>query len=506
MPKVLTAGRPWRVILVFAVPLLIGNVVQQLYQVTDAVIVGRTLGVDALAAVGATGSLLFLLIGFAWGMTSGFAIPTAQAFGAGDHAAVRRSIAAGTMLTAIASVVLTVLALGLTRPALTLLRTPPELMGQATTFATVSFAGAVATMFYNYLAAAIRAIGDSRTPLVFLTICCGLNAALVVVLVRFAGLGVGGAALATVASQAISVGLCLAYIRRRVPVLLVRREDWRAATAELGTHLRIGLPMGFQASIIAIGTLAVQFRLNELGADAVAAYTTATRVDGLAVALLASVGLAVSTFVAQNHGARRPDRIRVGVRQGTVIAVVGSVLLGAVLVTSAAPIIRLFVGPDQEQVVHMGAHLLAINGSLYTMLGVLFVLRGALQGLGHAFVPTMTGVVELVMRVGASLVLGSIFGYVGVLWGNPLAWLGAVVLLVPAYLRAQRALGTEPAIGAPSPVADVEPVLVEGPAEGSMVVEAVVPQPRASAAEAAPAEAAPDPASIDRRTPEPAAR
>ncbi|MDM7855978.1 MATE family efflux transporter [Cellulomonas alba] len=478
MPKVLTAGRPWRVMLVFAVPLLIGNVVQQLYQVTDAMIVGRTLGVDALAAVGATGSLLFLLIGFAWGMTTGFAIPTAQAFGAGDHAAVRRSVAAGTMLTALASVVLTALALGLTRPALELLRTPPELMGQATTFATVSFAGAVATMFYNYLAAAVRAIGDSRTPLVFLTICCALNAALVVVLVRYAGLGVGGAALATVTSQAISVVLCLAYIRRRVPVLLVGRADFRAATAELAGHLRIGLPMGFQASIIAIGTLAVQLRLNELGADEVAAYTTATRVDGLAVALLASLGLAVSTFVAQNHGAGRPDRIRVGVRQGTVIAVAGSVLLGVVLVTSGAPIIRLFVGSGQEGVVHMAANLLAVNGSLYTALGVLFVLRGALQGLGHTFVPTMTGAVELVMRVGASLVLGAIFGYAGVVWGNPLAWLGAVVLLVPAYLRAKRSFDAVRPEEAVTGGAVDEPLVVEGPAEGSAVVEAVVPQPR----------------------------
>ncbi|WP_019137702.1 MATE family efflux transporter, partial [Cellulomonas massiliensis] len=479
MAKVLTTGRPWRVILVFAVPLLVGNVVQQLYQVTDAFIVGRTLGVDALAAVGSTGSLLFLLLGFAWGMTSGFAIPTAQAFGAGDAAAVRRSVATGAVLTAAASVVLTAVALLATGPALTLLQTPPELVPQARTFATVSFAGAVTTMFFNFLAAIVRAIGDSRTPLVFLAVCCGLNIALVVALVRGAGLGVGGAALATVASQAVSVALCLWFIARRVPVLHVRRADLRVAREDVVRHLRLGLPMGFQASIIAIGALAVQLRLNELGSDAVAAYTTAARVDGLAVALLASLGLAVSTFAAQNLGGGRPDRIRRGVTQGVVMAVAGALVLGVVLVTAGSHIVGLFVGPGEERVVAMAAQFLTVNGALYSVLGVLFVLRGALQGLGHAAVPTVSGVIELVMRVGAALVLGAAFGYAGVVWGNPLAWIGAVLLLVPSYVRAHRALGAQPAAVRAQPSLVDE--LVEGPAEGSMVVEAVVPQPRAHA-------------------------
>lgn len=476
MAKVLTAGRPWRVILVFAVPLLVGNVVQQLYQVTDAFIVGRTLGVDALAAVGSTGSLLFLLLGFAWGMTSGFAIPTAQAFGAGDAGAVRRSVATGAVLTGAASVVLTAVALLATGPALALLQTPPELVPQARTFATVSFAGAVTTMFFNFLAAIVRAIGDSRTPLVFLAICCGLNIVLVVVLVRGAGLGVGGAALATVASQAVSVALCLWFISRRVPVLHVRRADLRLAREDVVRHLRLGLPMGFQASIIAIGALAVQLRLNELGSDAVAAYTTAARVDGLAVALLASLGLAVSTFAAQNLGGGRPDRIRRGVLQGVVMAVAGALVLGVVLVTAGSHIVGLFVGPGEERVVAMAAQFLTVNGALYSVLGVLFVLRGALQGLGQAAVPTVSGVIELVMRVGAALVLGAAFGYAGVVWGNPLAWIGAVLLLVPSYVRAHRALGTRPTTPPVRPALVDE--LVEGPAEGSMVVEAVVPQPR----------------------------
>lgn len=475
MARTLTTGSPWRVILAFSVPLLIGNVVQQLYQVADAVVVGRWLGVDALAAVGATGSLLFLLLGFAWGLTSGFAIPTAQAFGAQDHAAVRRSVAAGTILTAATSVVLTIGAPMLARPALVLLQTPPELMDDAVVFAQISFLGASTMMFFNYLSAIIRAIGDSRTPLVFLTLSCALNVGLVVLMVGPWGWGVAGAALATVLSQAVSVVLCLEYVRRRVPVLRVTRRDWRITRAELLEHLRLGLPMGFQASIIAIGTLAVQVRLNELGSEAVAAYTTASRVDGLAVALLMSLGLATSMFVAQNHGGGRPDRIRRGVVQAIWMALGGAVVLGALLILFGVSLIRLFVGDGSDEVVHLAALMLVINGATYTMLAVLFILRGALQGLGHTMIPTVTGVVELFARVGAAVILGSIFGFVGVAWSNPLAWLGATVILIPAYVHAHRQLARMPVTPAvPTPTAAI-PVI--GPSDGSMVVDAIVTQP-----------------------------
>ncbi|GAA1997201.1 MATE family efflux transporter [Microbacterium ulmi] len=475
MTTSLTTGAPWRVILVFAVPLLIGNVVQQLYQFADAIVVGRHLGVDALAAVGATGSLLFLLLGFAWGMTSGFAIPTAQAFGARDHAAVRRSVGAGSLLTGAMSVLLTIVAPLLAGPALALLQTPERLIGQATTFAQVSFLGASAVMFFNYLAAIIRAIGDSRTPLVFLTLSCLLNIGLVILIVGVLDWGVGGAALATVVSQAASVLLCLEYVRRRVPVLHLRRADWRVTRADLAEHLRLGLPMGFQASIIAIGTLSVQVRLNSLGPDAVAAYTTAARVDGLAVALLQSLGLAVSMFVAQNLGGRRPDRIRRGVVQGTWIAIAASLLLGALLIAFGSSLVRLFVGTGSDGVVGMAHQMLIVNGSLYWMLGILFVVRGALQGLGHALIPTVTGIVELVMRVGAAIVLGGVIGYAGVIWGNPLAWIGAVVILVPAYIRAHRELARMRV--APEFATPTTPIAVIGPTDGSMVVDAIVTQP-----------------------------
>lgn len=474
MATSLTTGRPWRVILAFSVPLLIGNVVQQLYQVVDTIVVGRELGVNSLAAVGATGSLLFLLLGFAWGMTSGFAIPTAQAFGAKDAAAVRRSVATGTLLSAIASILITIGGPLLAEPVLVLMRTPPELLAEATLFTQISFLGGGATMFFNYLSAIIRAIGDSKTPLIFLTIACALNVVLVIVLVGPVGWGVAGAALATVVAQAVSVLLCLEFVRRRMPVLHVRRADWKITRNDIADHLRLGLPMGFQASIIAIGTLVVQVALNVLGAEAVAAYTTASRVDSLATALLASLGLAVSMYVAQNFGGRRPDRIRTGVKQATVMAIIASLVLGVVLIAFGTHLVRLFVGEGSDEVVELAHLMLIINGSTYALLGVLFVLRGALQGLGQAMIPTITGVVELFMRVGAAVVLGALLGFGGVAMSNPLAWVGAVVILIPAYVRAHRAL-------AKMPVDPLEPTLttpiaIVGPDNSSLNVDVVVTQ------------------------------
>ena len=475
MATTLTTGNPWRVILLFTVPLMIGNVVQQLYQFADTVVVGRLLGVNALASVGATGGLLFLLLGFAWGLTAGFAIPTAQAFGAGDLRAVRRSVASGAILSGIVSVFLTAGAPFLAEPALVLLQTPEELLPDATVFTQISFVGGGALMFFNFLAAVIRAIGDSRTPLIFLIVSSVLNVILVVVAIAGLGWGVGGAAWATVAAQSVSVLLCLVYVRRRLPALHLHRDDWRVTRADLSQHLRLGLPMGFQASIIAIGALAVQIRLNGLGAEAVAAYTAASRVDSVAVALLQSLSLGVSMYVAQNYGAGRPDRIRRGVVQAVWMAIIGAAVLGVIMVTTGGTLVRVFVGDGSPEVVDLAVAMLLINGCTYAVLGVLFVTRGALQGLGSTVIPTVTGLIELVARVGAAVLLGAAFGFVGVAWSNPLAWIGAVVILIPAYARAHRRLATMPS--APREVTATTPIPIVGPTDGSMTIETVVTQP-----------------------------
>ena len=443
MQKTLTSGSPWRVIVLFSIPLLLGNIVQQLYQVADAIVVGRILSVDSLAAVGTTGSIVFLVIGFAWGMTSGFAIPTAQAYGARDMEALRRSVAIGAILSAAVSVFLTFVGMTYCRQMLELLQTPPSLLEEATVFAQVSFAGTAAIVFFNFLSAVIRAIGDSKTPLIFLAISCLLNIALVFVLVRYTSLGVGGAALATILSQAISVVLCLLYVMRSVPILHVRRTDWSDSFRDAGTHLKLGLPMGFQSSIIAIGALAVQVRLNLLGPQAVAAYTTATRVDGLAVAFLASLGLAVTTYVAQNFGARSFDRVRQGARQAYMAGTVVAVIMAVILIAAGSPIVRVFVGDGEEAVVSMAHEYLVVNGILYVVLSTLFVAKGALQGIGRVLIPTVAGFMELALRVVAAIELGGQFGFSGVVWANPLAWIAAGGVLVVAWMSAGKNLGAQ---------------------------------------------------------------
>lgn len=441
----LTAGTPWRVMAIFAVPLLLGNIVQQFYQLADALVVGQQLGVNSLAAVGATGGVMFLLLGFVWGLTTGFAIPTAQRVGAGDAAGVRQSVAAGTILTGVVSVIMTCAAPFAVEPLMRLLRTPPELIREATIFGVVSLLGASGIMFFNYLSAIIRATGDSKTPLYFLMFASVVNVGLLLFFISVLHMGVGGAALATGLAQLLSAGSCYVYVLKRLPALHVRPGDWGPGLKQLGRHLAIGLPMGFQASIIAIGSLAVQVRLNSLGAETIAAYTTGARVDGLAVAILNSIGIAVTTYVAQNAGAGYLDRVRAGVRQALVMSTLVAVSMAALLITSGEMMVRSFVGSGEEHVVSMAHQFLVVNGLFYWVLGVLFVTRGALQGLGHTFVPTVSGIFELIMRVSTAVVLGGSLGFVGVIWANPLAWAGASLFLVPSWLLVRKNLAANAA-------------------------------------------------------------
>lgn len=438
MAKSLTTGHPAKIILLFTLPLFIGNVFQQLYGFADAFIVGRILGIDALAAVGSTGGIAFLLLGFAWGLTSGFAIPTAQAFGAEDHVGVRRSVASGALLSGGFSVLLTAIAVPVARPLLEAMRTPPEIIDDATLFIVVTFWGIGATVMFNFLASTIRALGDSRTPLIFLALSCVLNVILVIVFIATFGMGVEGAALATIASQVVSIALCLRLVQKKMPVLHLTREDWKVTKADLGTQLRIGLPMGFQASIIAIGTISIQYALNGLGAEAVAAQTAAQKVEGLAMAPLGSFGLALATFTAQNYGARAFSRIRTGVIQTCAIAVGFSMVIAGVNIVFGTSIVRLFVGDGSPHVIELAQTYLIVNGLFYWALGLLFALRGTLQGMGRTLIPTIAGVMELVTRVAAAFVLARYLGFLGVSLAGPLAWVGAMIPVYISYRRQRR--------------------------------------------------------------------
>ncbi len=443
MTKSLTTGKPAKLILFFTLPLLIGNIFQQLYSMADTLIVGRTLGVDALAAVGCTGSLVFLIIGFAQGLTSGFSIITAQRFGAGDEKGVRQSFIVSALLSTAVTVVLTALAVPFARPVLEWMRTPPQIIEEAYKYIVVIYWGIVSAMLFNLLSNIIRALGDSRTPLIFLIMASLLNIGLDFLLILQFQMGVAGAAVATVIAQLASGALCLLYIVKRFPMLHLHREDWRISREMVWQHLRVGLPMGFQSSIIAIGAIVLQFALNNLGATSVAAYTAAQKIDTVAVQPMMSFGITMATFAAQNFGANNIRRIRQGVRQCCAMSVAFSIAVGAVNILAGRWLVGLFVGPDQPQVTALAQTYLVINGSMYFVLALLFIYRYTLQGLGKSFVPTLAGVMELLMRTFAAVILSGWLGFAGACLANPLAWIGACVPLAAAYFAVLRRLSKE---------------------------------------------------------------
>lgn len=308
----MTSGNPAKLIVMFTIPLLIGNIFQQLYSMADTLIVGRTIGVHALAAVGCTGSISFLILGFAMGVSSGLSIITAQKFGASDERGVRRSVVTGALISLAVTVILTAISVPLARQILQWMRTPEEIIDDAYKYIVVILMGIIASMLFNFLSNIIRALGDSRTPLFFLIIACIVNIILDFTFILLLKMGVAGAAWATIFSQLLSAFMCLLYIRKNLPILHLSREDWEVSWIDFKQHLRIALPMGFQMSIIAIGAVVLQFVLNGLGAVAVAAFSAAQKIDQIANQPMNSFGMTMATYAAQNYGAGKIDRIKKG--------------------------------------------------------------------------------------------------------------------------------------------------------------------------------------------------
>lgn len=456
MTNDLTRGSPAKQILFFTIPLLIGNLFQQFYSMADIMIVGRTIGVEALAAVGATGSISFLIIGFSQGLTSGFAVITAQRFGAGDMDGVRKSVTSGILLGAGITVILTAVSVPLARPVLELMQTPEDILDDAHAYIAVIFAGIGASVMFNLLSNIIRALGDSRTPLLFLAAACVLNIGLDFVLILWCSMGVAGAAVATVFSQLVSGGLCLLYMFRRFPVLRLQRRDWIPERRMLLNESRVGLPMGFQMSIIAIGAMILQIALNRLGSTAIAGFIAAQKIDQLANQPMMSFGITMATYAAQNYGAGNMRRIRAGVRRCILMSVGFSIVCGGALILAAKPMAGLFVGADQPEVLDYVQTYLLLNASLYFLLALLFIFRYTLQGLGKSLFPTIAGVAELLMRTLAALVLANIWGYAGVCLSNPIAWFGALIPLTTAYVLTIRRLPDTEGLAAPA-VPEAEP-------------------------------------------------
>ncbi|WP_436667870.1 MATE family efflux transporter [Latilactobacillus sakei] len=436
----LTKGNPLKLIIMFTGPLLIGNIFQQLYSVIDTLIVGRTIGVNALAAVGSTGGLNMLIIGFCTGTTAGLSIMTAQRYGAQDYKGVKRSFATSIVISAVITLILTVISVIFARHILIIMKTPASIIVDAQKFITIIFAGIFASMAFNLLSNIIRALGDSRTPLFFLVIGVIVNILFDFIFILGLHMGVEGAGYATVSAQIIAAILCLVYIYRRIPILVLRRKDFKITKKDITDHLKVGLPMGFQSSIIAIGSIVLQIMLNTLGASAVAAYTAAGKIDQLATQVGNSFGIALATYAAQNYGAREYGRISKGVRQTLTVSIIFSLVMGALIIIFGRPLVNLFIGDQQPQVTALAQIYFRFNSSSYFILAILFAIRYTLQGLGQSFIPTLAGIAELFMRIFAGIILVRMLGFTGASMANPLAWIGSCLVLLSSYFKTMQQL------------------------------------------------------------------
>lgn len=433
MAKDMTSGKPIKLIWNFTIPLLIGNLFQQLYNMADTFIVGRTIGVHALASVGSTGSIIFLILGFANGLTAGLAIPLAQRYGAKDYLGVKRSFYVSILISAVVAILLTILSMIFCRQILEVMQTPAEIIDGAYDYLMVVFAGIFSSMAFNLLSNIFRSIGDAKTPLYFLVIACIMNIILDVVFIAGFGMGVEGAGYATVLSQIFSALACIIYIWKKIPILRLKSKDFVAESSDVREHVRISFPMAFQSSIIAIGAIIIQITLNQLGATAVAAYTAAQKIDQVAILPMMSFGVTMVTFVAQNYGAKKYDRIWRGVRDCIKLSLTFAISVGIILNVFSPIFIRAFVGVGHEEVVELGAIYFITNGTMYSLLSLLFIYRYTLQGVGKTFTPTVAGIMELCMRAFAAVVLSNLYGYTGATMANPLAWLGSLIPLMIAY-------------------------------------------------------------------------
>lgn len=450
--KDLTKGNPFKLILLFALPVFCGNVFQQLYNMVDTIIVGNTVSAAALTGVGLTGPISFLILGFVNGLTAGFSVRVSQRFGAGDMDGVRRSVAMSFLLCILLTGILTAIAVPLTALLLRLMNTPSEYFDYAYYYLFTLFCGMGATVFYNILAGVLRAIGDSKTPLFFLILAAALNIALDFAFIVGFKMHYCGAALATVTSQLLSGCACLIYMLKRYPLLRLKKKDFAWSWSLAGGHIAIGLPMALQFSITAIGCIVQQTALNGLNGSypgAVTAYTAASKIDGIATQTFVAIGTSVANYVGQNYGAGRYDRIRKGVHICMLYTVIGAVIGLAFCVGLCRPMMGLFLNPETDETVALwyddiiayGQKYLLFQSGSYLLLGAIFVYRNALQGIGKSTITMFAGVTEVIGRVVTAFVFVKLWGFTGVCLSNPMAWLAADIFLLITYYLVMRKRG-----------------------------------------------------------------
>ena len=429
----MTVGSPMRAIFRFAVPLILGYILQQMYLIIDTVIVGRWIGVNALAAVGASTSIMFLIMGFCNGSCAGFAIPVAQAFGAKDFLKMRTYVSNSYRIAATFAVVITLLSCIFCKKILHLVNTPLEVFDDAYIFLMLQFAAIPFTIAYNLLAGQIRALGNSKQPFYFLITASVVNIILDVILILGIGLGVEGAGIATLLSQAFSVGLCVWFIKKKMQILIPQGEERHYDNKKISILLNNGVPMGLQFSITGIGIIMLQSANNALGITCVAAFIAAMRIKYLFTCVFENIGVAMATYCGQNLGAQKMERISQGVRAAIKMMVIFFVFSFIVITPFADDMMTLFVDKGEAEVVTYAAQFMRIACYFYPCLGLLTIFRYSIQGLGYSNLSMMSGVMEMIARCGVSLWLVPAFAWTGVCYGDPVAWVMADMFLLPAF-------------------------------------------------------------------------
>jgi len=429
----LTQGKIFSQILLFAIPVIIGNLLQELYNVVDTLIVGQTLGEIKLAAVGSTSSLNFFALGFFIGLSAGCSVITSQHFGAGNIEQVKKSVAAHILIGVVSSVVLTAAFVFLVNPFLTMLGTTKETFDYASQYLTIIYLGIPATMLYNLTASLLRSVGDSKTPLYLLLFSSVLNVGLDLLFIVVFKWDVSGAAIATVISQLISAVLCCIYIYFKVKMLLPTKDSFKDIKRMITDELRVGCPMGLQNSVISIGMMVLQYFVNQFGSYAVAAYTIGNRVQLLIQNPMNSMSTVIATFAGQNEGAGKYDRIKKGVNNCLMLCIAYSIIVGAISMLFATQITGIFTSGSSQQTIDYSVQFIFWNCPFEWSLGMLFIYRGTIQGLKNGIIPMIGSLIEVAMRICTPVLFSSIIGYASICVAGPAAWTASMLLMLVVY-------------------------------------------------------------------------
>ena len=438
MTKDLTVGSPMKLIWQFSIPLVLGNLFQQMYNMVDTVIVGRYLGLDALTSVSSTTSITFLIIGFCLGTCTGLAVPVAQKFGAKSYSEMRKFVMNAAYLAIFLAVIMTIVTCALCGSILTWMKTPNQFYQGAYDYLFVIFLGIPFTFLYNVVAGIIRSLGDSKTPFYFLVLSAVMNIFLDMLFIIVFKLGTAGAGWATILSQAISGVLCFRYMKKKYDILKTNHQERRLDMHYIKTLFTMAVPMGLQFSITAIGSIMLQSANNALGTACVAAFTAAMRIKMFFMCPFESLGMAMATYSGQNYGAGKPERIWMGVKASALMMIVYWAFTFCVLMFGARTFALLFVDASELEILKNTELFLHISVSFFPVLGLLCILRYTIQGVGYTNLAMLSGVSEMIARILVSLLAVPAFGYLVVCFGDPTAWIFADAFLIPAFIYVYR--------------------------------------------------------------------